>query len=240
MRIDGNRKESKLAKKKKQASLPTKDAVPDRAQAQGLTVKAPIDDKAKRIVAELEQCPLFVNAVTARTFAADTSGNADLIAAAAVMFKKAERVKSGDMTQVEATLIAQAVTLDTIFNQLARRAAANMDGYLHTMDAYLRLALKAQSQCRTTLETLAEIKSPRAVAFVKQANIAQGPQQVNNGMPSPIASSARAENFQPGQNKLLEVGGGERLDTGTARSAGASNSAMAAVATIDGANYATR
>jgi len=30
----------------------------------------------------------------------------------------------------------------------------------------------AQSQCRTTLEALAEIKNPRAVAFLKQANIA--------------------------------------------------------------------
>jgi hypothetical protein len=35
---------------------------------------------------------------------------------------------------------------------------------------YLRLGLKAQSQCRATLETLAAIKNPRPVAFVQQAN----------------------------------------------------------------------
>jgi hypothetical protein len=37
------------------------------------------------------------------------------------------------------------------------------------------LALKAQSQCRATLETLAAIKNPQPVAFVRQANIAHGP-----------------------------------------------------------------
>ena len=31
------------------------------------------------------------------------------------------------------------------------------------------------------MEALAEMKNPHPVAFVKQANIAHGPQQVNNG-----------------------------------------------------------
>jgi hypothetical protein len=43
---------------------------------------------------------------------------------------------------------------------------------------------KPQAQCRATIEALAEIKNPRPVAFVKQANIAQGPQQVNNRIES--------------------------------------------------------
>jgi hypothetical protein len=46
-------------------------------------------------------------------------------------------------------------------------------------ETYLRLALKAQSQCRATLETLAAIRNPQPVAFVRQANIAHGPQQLN-------------------------------------------------------------
>ena len=40
----------------------------------------------------------------------------------------------------------------------------------------MRMALKAQNQCRMTLETLATIKNP-PVVFAKQANTAQGPQQ---------------------------------------------------------------
>jgi hypothetical protein len=44
----------------------------------------------------------------------------------------------------------------------------------------MRLALKAQSQCRATLETAAAMKNSQPVAFVRQANVAHGPQQVNN------------------------------------------------------------
>ena len=51
---------------------------------------------------------------------------------------------------------------------------------------------KRQAQCRATLEALAEIKNPRPVAFVKQANISGGHQQVNNGMqPAQQAGSAQ-------------------------------------------------
>jgi hypothetical protein len=89
-------------------------------------------------------------------------------------------------------LTAQAHTLDAIFGNCARRAAANMGEYMHAAELYLRLALKAQSQCRATLETLAAIKNPAPVAFVRQANISAGPQQVNNGTAStPDASRAR-------------------------------------------------
>jgi hypothetical protein len=95
-------------------------------------------------------------------------------------------VNRGDMSRAEAMLIAQAHTLDELFANLARRSSSNIGaGYLDAADRYMRLALKAQSQCRTTLETLAEIKNPRAVAFVRQANISHGPQQVNNGMAVP-------------------------------------------------------
>ena len=79
--------------------------------------------------------------------------------------------------------------------------------------AYMRLALKAQGQCRATLETLANIKNPRPVAFVQQANIAHGPQQVNNGMAPSQGEPAQATKnaFEP--NELLEQQHGERLDT---------------------------
>ncbi len=44
----------------------------------------------------------------------------------------------------------------------------------------MRLALKAQNQTRTTLQTLAELKAPKQIAFVRQANIGNQV-QVNNG-----------------------------------------------------------
>ena len=55
----------------------------------------------------------------------------------------------------------------------------NMDEYIEATERYMRLALKAQGQCRATLETLAAIKNP-PVVFARQANFANGPQQVNN------------------------------------------------------------
>ena len=42
----------------------------------------------------------------------------------------------------------------------------------------MRLALKAQAQARSTAEALALLKNP--MPYIRQANIANGPQQVNN------------------------------------------------------------
>ncbi len=65
------------------------------------------------------------------------------------------------------------------FMNLSRRAAHQKS--LSQLEVNLRLALKAQAQCVRTLEVLAAIKNPPNVAFVKQATIAHGHQQVNNG-----------------------------------------------------------
>jgi len=69
-----------------------------------------------------------------------------------------DEVNKGSMKRPEAMLLAQAHTLDELFNNLARQAK-NQEG-LAWFEASLRLALKAQSQCRSTLETLATIKNP--------------------------------------------------------------------------------
>ena len=64
----------------------------------------------------------------------------------------------------------------------------------------LRLALKAQSQCRATLETLAAIKNPPTV-YAKQVNQTTGPQQINNGMAAP----SQARGIENEQSKLLDT-----------------------------------
>jgi hypothetical protein len=132
--------------------------------------------------------------------------------------RQTETLQSGDMYRAESMLLAQAHTLDELFNNLARKA--HRQEYLSSYDSFLKLALKAQNQCRATLETLSNIKNP-PVVYAKQANIAHGPQQVNNG---PHA----AEN-QNQQNKLLTVNHGETLDSiGTGETIG-SNPALEAV-----------
>lgn len=124
--------------------------------------------------------------------------------------EQADKVHEGDLKRSEAMLSAQAHSLDVIFNMLAQRAAANLGQYMDATERYLRLALKAQGQCRATLETLATIKNP-PVVFARQANIAHGPQQVNNWP----EANAPAHAGSPNQaSELLERQDGERLDTG--------------------------
>ena len=98
-----------------------------------------------------------------------------------VLRQQIEEVKTGNLASAERALVVQANTLDAIFNEMARRAAVNMGEHLGATEIYMRLALKAQNQCRTTLETLATIKNP-PVIIAKQANVTTGPQQVNNGV----------------------------------------------------------
>lgn len=81
-------------------------------------------------------------------------------------------------------------------------------------------------------ETLATIKNPPLVGYVRQANIAHGPQQVNNALVSGSDASRARENGNS-QNKLLEATDGDRLDTATPGTAGRAHPAMAAVGTID-------
>lgn len=106
--------------------------------------------------------------------------------------------------------------------------------YLRNYETYLRLALKAQSQCRATLETLANVKNPRPIAFVQQANITNGPQQVNNGIPPTVTlgTDARAGKNESEPNKLLEKQHAERMDTRTQRTSGAPDSGLETVGSI--------
>jgi len=49
----------------------------------------------------------------------------------------------------------------------------------------MRKTLRAQSQRRSKLETLAAVKNP-PVVFAKQADLASGPQQVNSAKTTPF------------------------------------------------------
>ena len=154
------------------------------------------------------------------------AGDVDLAELVGGLQKKADAVHNGDMKPVEAMLYAQAMTLQTMFTNLARRAA-NQE-HLKQFQTHMTLALKAQAQCRSTLEALAQVKNP--MPYIKQANIANGPQQVNNGQSEQYAQAhAPAGNSQPLQNKLLEHQHGDTLEFGAQGAAGRANPHMATV-----------
>jgi hypothetical protein len=137
-------------------------------------------------------------------------GDLTLSAAMTSLLAERKKINQGNLESAENMLMMQAHTLNIMFNSLANQAIANSEFVPH-FEMFMRLAFKAQSQSRATLETLGKIKNPPQVAFVKQANIGHN-QQVNNGA---LKSTSRTEEIKNQQTQLLEEQHGERLDIRT-------------------------
>ncbi len=164
----------------------------------------------------------------------------DLLEIRHEVVRRSNQIGEGNETHVSGLLMAQMLALNSIFTSLALKAQPD-DESVPTRDkeTFLRLALKAQSQCRLTLETLMAIGNP-PVLFTQQANVAFGPQQVNNGVASSRPTSgvdaggdAQHGSHKPPQNELLEKDDGERMDTRTPGAAGGGDSSMVPVAAIN-------
>lgn len=180
-----------------------------------ITIRQTPGEDESTAVARNALKPSLNAAQTIRAFSPQLEKHLDLMALSDVLAGEGVIAKRGDLGKGEGMLMIQAHTLDAMFRSLACRGAANMGEHLGATETYLRLAMKAQSQCRATLETLAEIKNPLAGAYVRQANVAQGHQQVNNA--PPLAEGSQARENETTLNKLLEATHGERMDTGTAQ-----------------------
>ena len=166
-------------------------------------------------------------AVTLKRYsgAGDEMDVADLLTE---MRKAGDEVVAGDMGRVERMLANQALTLDSIFHDMAQRSG-RQETY-KGIEVLMRLALKAQAQARSTAEALALLKNP--MPFIKQANMTTGPQQVNNtyaGTPSHSGIQSGAGNSQSEPNKLLEADHGQRLDIGAQAAAGRANQKLETV-----------
>lgn len=178
------------------------------------------------LVSKLALKPSANGAAVVEAYSKGAFGEADINVLVDELRTQFDKVENGDLQNCESMLVGQANALQSIFVSLARRAVNQQ--YLNQYETYLRLALKAQNQCRMTLETLATIKNPPMV-FARQANInhGSGNQQVNNGTPAP---ATRAEKTVNQQNELLEVQhGSETLDTSATGATGRKDKAMATV-----------
>ncbi|OQW85759.1 MAG: hypothetical protein BWK72_20720 [Rhodoferax ferrireducens] len=203
---------------KKATAKKTPAATPAKADTNGYKINAEEwgftkGDTDSQVMAALSTR----SALTATTYKA-FSGGGDGLEVTDVMGelrKAGEEVSSGNMSRVEKMLTQQALTLDAIFNNMAQRS--HKQDSFKGIEVLMRLALKAQAQSRATVEALAEIKNPKPVTFVKQANMSQGHQQVNNtyaGASLDGGIQSRTENSHSEQNKLLEVSDGNYLDFG--------------------------
>lgn len=206
----------------------TKDGKPSR-----LTVAASTPEEANRKAAEILTDGAF-NAVLLRDY-----GNMESMPELSVLYAhlldnaKALTAADGDRIQrAESMLLGQATALQTMFIDLALRAKAQKNR--EWLQTFTSLALRAQSNCTQTLRVLAELRSPRQSVFARQANIANGPQQVNNETDVfRTKTRARVRKARNLQNELLEQQHGNSLDTGAARSTVTVDQAVEAVGKVN-------
>ena len=181
------------AKKKPAAETPKNNRV--------LNVRQHKDENPDEVLSKILLMPEVTSAFTMQTWQQHHTIDGLVTA----LIQQIDDVANGSMKRPEAILLSQAHTLDALFNNLAQKA--HIQTHMPHYESFLRLALKAQGQCRSTLETLAAIKNP-PVIYAKQANISNGHQQINNGV-----SATQAEDFKNQPNELLEHTHGERLDS---------------------------
>lgn len=146
-----------------------------------LTVEQTTDETSAQAMARKVLDPGFRHAVTASSFAGKVLGNSvehpGLMDYVDHMLKVGGKAEAGDLAIASRLLASQAITLDAMFTELARRAAVNMSEYVNAADRYGRLAFKAQSNCRATLEALAKLHQPREQT-VRHVHVNEGGQAV--------------------------------------------------------------
>jgi hypothetical protein len=173
-----------------------------KTKPQTLELTQELTQTKEQALAEFKNKSEFLSTAVIESFGIDCGDDFYLQATMEVLKKTTQQIKSGDLSKIEEMYISQAVALEVMFASLARRARAQ-DNLLQ-YETHMRLALKAQNQSRATLQALVQMKQPSNTTFVKQANIAQGHQQVNN---------LAEKNITP-QNELLKAYYAQ-LDTGT-------------------------
>ncbi len=173
-----------------------------------------------------------MSAILADSFTSAILPKPEIADVASALRDKISTIQDGDMKPIEAMLIGQAQALQTMFVSLGRQATSKTQ--LNQYTAFMILALKAQAQSRATIQALVELKYPKQATFVKQANIANGHQQINNNqnasdINTPVRAPAQAIENQP--NELLSEMNNATLDSSRTATTSATDKAMAAVAT---------
>lgn len=153
------------------------------AKARGdkvLEIKPKKGEEHDATIARLALEPGPRHAALGNTFAANLfspNHTLPITESTAVLGNAMARARDGDKALASDILAAQAVVLDAMFTELGGRAAANMGQYINAAERYMRLALKAQTNCRATLEALGKLHQPREQT-VKHVHVNQGGQAI--------------------------------------------------------------
>ncbi len=130
-----------------------------------------------RNLADVSLDPAAHAMAAARLYNKGTFGEQSLTETYQALNDHVKAAAHGDLSHQRAMLAAQADALNAIFTEMARRAAVNMGEYINATQLYLRLGLKAQTQCRAPIEALDRLANGH-VQTVKHVHINEGGQAV--------------------------------------------------------------
>lgn len=148
--------------------------------AQTLKIEAEEGESNDQSYARVMLDPVIRHACNAMNYSAQVfgeSGQPSIMESTQALQDNVAKAEAGDLKAASRMLASQAYSLDTMFTELARRSIMNMGEYIDASDRYMRLALKAQTACRATLEALAKLHQPRE-QIVKHVHVNEGGQAV--------------------------------------------------------------
>ncbi len=181
------------------ASKPKKQAAPEAEKypRKAITCQSgpSIDEQGRNYAKLITSAELAAYRVIGMMQPKNLADEIDTPTLLATLRDQAAAVQNGDLAHAEAMLINQASSLQALFVRLTERAMEQTQ--MPNLEGFMRLALRAQSQCRATMETLAAIKNP-PIVYARQANVTTGPQQINNGTAAPT----RAREIESEQTQL--------------------------------------
>ena len=145
------------------------------------------------------------------------------------------RVRDGDMSDLEAILVGQAVAMNVAgLDMISRARKVGTTDALNTLGA---AGMRAIAHRRAAIDSLANLRNPRQVAFVKQANINNGgQQQVNNTNDIKLSRTPAHEASTPPE-LLLEANASQTLEPRATRRASRGDSQMEAVGAQHGSKH---
>lgn len=120
-----------------------------------------IPEPDAKALASLALDPVACATMTASLFVQGTFGYQSDAAMFNAVGDQVAACRDGDLTDMKELLVSQAISLNAVFIELSRRSALNLGQHLDAVERYMRLALKAQSQSRATIEALDRLTNGR-------------------------------------------------------------------------------
>lgn len=118
------------------------------------------------------------------------------------------RIRTGDLSDLEASLYSQIKALEKQFFKFSELAAQLYPLNPAAGERAFNMALKAQKQCRQTIATLNELKNPKRATFIKKQ---QNLLMAQHDQAQPTQHNAQMRSLNPSQQQ--EVDFNAQMDT---------------------------